>query len=91
MDLEKAYDRVDWNALKIYGVEGQLLDGIKAFYKEASACVRVNGEMSESFDIRVGVRQGCVMSPWWFNIFMDSVRRKMKAKVGKVGARMNGG
>ena len=93
MDLEKAYDRVDWNALwdvlKIYGVGGQLLNGIKAFYKEASACVRVNGEMSESFDIRVGVRQGCVMSPWLFNIFMDSVIREMKAKVGKVGARMN--
>ena len=93
MDLEKAYDRVDWNALwdvlKIYGVGGQLLDGIKAFYKEASACVRVNGEMSESFGIRVGVRQGCVMSPWLFNIFMDSVIREMKAKVGKVGARMN--
>ena len=93
MDLEKAYDRVDWNALwdvlKIYGVGGQLLDGIKAFYKEASACVRVDGEFSDSFDIRVGVRQGCVMSPWLFNIYIDGVIREMKAKVGKVGARMN--
>ncbi len=36
MDLEKAYDRADrealWNVLKIYGVGGQLLKGIQAFY-----------------------------------------------------------
>ncbi len=44
MDLEKAYDRVDrealWSVLRIYGVGGQLLKGIQAFYKEANACVR---------------------------------------------------
>ncbi len=38
MDLEKAYDRVDrealWSVLKIYGVDGQLLKGIQAFYKK---------------------------------------------------------
>ncbi len=49
MDLEKAYDRVDrealWSVLRIYGVGGQLLKGIQAFYREANACVRVGGEV----------------------------------------------
>ncbi len=27
--------------------------------------------MSESFNVEVGVRQGCVMSPWLFSIYMD--------------------
>jgi len=89
MDLEKAYDRIDWTALwdvlKVYGVGGKLLNGIKAFYKDANACVRVNGEMSDSFRIQMGVRQGCVMSPWLFNLYMDGVIREMKAKVGGVG------
>ena len=93
MDLEKAYDRVDrealWNVLRVYGVGGQLLEGIKAFYRNASACVRVDGEVSESFSVEVGVRQGCVMSPWLFNVFMDGCIREMKAKVGDVGARLN--
>ncbi len=44
MDLEKAYDRVDrealWSVLRIYGVGGQLLKGIQTFYREANACVR---------------------------------------------------
>ncbi len=52
MDLEKAYVRVNrealWSVLKIYGVGGQLLKGIQAFYIEANACVRVKGEFSES-------------------------------------------
>ncbi len=42
---------------------GQLLEGIRSFYENASASVRVNRELSESFSVEVGVRQGCVMSP----------------------------
>ncbi len=78
--------------LKKYGVGGQLLKGIQAFYREANACVRVGGEFSESFTVGVGVRQGCVMSPWLFNIFMDGCMREMICKVVNMGAklRLNG-
>ncbi len=79
MDLGKAYDRVDWLALwdvlKIYGVGQKLLSAIKFFYEEASACVKISGETSEHFEIKVGLRQGCVMSPWSFNIYMNGVMR----------------
>ena len=72
MDLEKAYDRIDWGALwdvlRIYGVGGRLLNGVKAFYKDANASVRVSGGMSDGFEIQMGVKQGCVMFPWLFNI-----------------------
>ncbi len=74
MDLEKAYGRVDWLALwdvlKIYGVGGKLLTAIQSFYEEASTCVKISGETSEHFEIKVGLRQRCVMSPWLFNIFI---------------------
>ncbi len=92
MDLEKAYDRVDWQALweflRIYCVGGKLLSAIKSFYEEASACVKINGETSEHFEIKVGLRQGCVMSPWLFNIYMDGVMREVKGKVGEVGVKL---
>ncbi len=62
MDLEKAYDRVDWLALwevlRIYGVGGKLLSATKSFYEEASACVKISGETSEHFEIKVGLRLG---------------------------------
>ncbi|MEL7177812.1 MAG: reverse transcriptase domain-containing protein [Pseudomonadota bacterium] len=92
MDLEKAYDKVEWegmwNVLRIYGVGGQLLDGIKAFYKGANACVRIKGKLSDCFQIKRGVRQGCVMSPWLFNIYMDGVIREMKARVMERGVEL---
>ncbi len=62
MELEKAYDRVDWEALwdvlRIYGVGGRLLDGVKSLYRDASACVKVKGEMGECFKIKASLRQG---------------------------------
>ena len=41
-----------------------------------------------NFSIRVEVKQGCVMSPWLFNIFVDGCMREMNAKVGNVDARL---
>ena len=41
--------------------------------------------MSEWFSVKVGLRQGCVMSPWLFNLFMDGVMKEFKANI------LNGG
>ncbi len=43
---------------------------------------------NEHFEIKVGLRQGYVMSPWLFKIYMDGVMREMKGKVRKAGVRM---
>ena len=96
MDLEKAYDRIDrdalWKVMGIYGIGGKLLSAVKSFYIESRACVRVGDEESEWFAVEVGLRQGCVMSPWLFNIFIDGVVREVRARtlgrgVGMVGER----
>ncbi len=92
-DLEKAYDRVDrkglWDTLRVYRVGGKLLEGIRSFYENASASVRVNGELSESFNVEVGVWQRCLMSLWLFNIYMDGCIREMKVGAWDLGARLN--
>ncbi len=44
---------------------------------------KVDGELSDSFAVGVGMRQGCVMSSWVFVIFMNGCMREMKAKMGK--------
>ncbi len=49
--------------------------------------MQVNGELSESFNVEVDVRQGCVMFPWLFN--MDGCIKGMKVGVGDLGARLN--
>ncbi len=67
---------------------GKLLSAMKSFYGVASACVKINGETSEHFEIKVDLRQGCVMSSWLFNIYMDGVMREVKGKVGEVGVEL---
>ncbi len=51
--------------------------------------LKVKKKLSESFNVEVGERQGCVMSPWLFNIYMDGCIRKMKVGVHNLGARLN--
>ncbi len=50
--------------------------------------MRVGGEFSENFAVEVGVRQGCVMSPWLFNFFMDGCMWEMKYRVVNTGAKL---
>ena len=37
--------------------------------------------MSEWFPVNVGLRQGCVMSPWLFNLYIDDVVREVNVRV----------
>ena len=82
VDLEKAYDNVSreklWKVLDEYGVNGKLLRAIQALYVDGKARVKVGGMESELFGVHRGVRQGCTLSPWLFNVFMDRVTREAK-------------
>ena len=42
-------------------------------YVDSSACVRIKGGVNEWFRIYSGAREGCIMSPWLFNVYMDGV------------------
>ena len=52
-----------------------------SFYVDSRACVRVGNDVSGSFPVNVLLRQGCVMSPWLFNKYMDGVVREMNFRV----------
>ena len=44
----------------------------------SSASVRVKGGEIEWFRIYSGIREGFIMSPWLFNIYMDGVIKEVK-------------
>ena len=87
IDLDKVYDRVNrealWQELRMYDVGGKLLSGIKSIYVDSLACIIVNGGESEQFMIASWVRQGCIMSLWLFNVYMDAVIKVVKMWMGK--------
>ena len=70
-----------WNVLRLYGTGGRLLRGVKSLYAGSKDCVRVGNEVSEWFPVRVGLRQGCVMSLWLFNLYVDGVETEVNARV----------
>uniref|UniRef100_A0A8C6LDH0 Reverse transcriptase domain-containing protein n=1 Tax=Nothobranchius furzeri TaxID=105023 RepID=A0A8C6LDH0_NOTFU len=79
VDLEKAYDRVPrgtlWGTLQEYGVGGFLLRAIQSLYQRSVSLVRIAGSKSDLFPVRVGLRQGCPLSPVLFITFMDRISR----------------
>ena len=54
---------------------------MQSFYLDSWPCVRVGNDMSDWFLVNVGLRQGCVMSPWLFNVYMDGVVREVNVRV----------
>jgi exonuclease III len=77
IDVKKAYDRVWrealWVKLHDQGVKGRMLHMLRALYSRVECNARVNGEITEDFDISIGLRQGCVLSPVLFDIFINDL------------------
>ena len=48
------------------------------------ACVKMNNKYTRPFPINQGVRQGCVLSPLLFNIFMSDLAKQLNSIQGKV-------
>ena len=75
IDLEKAYDKVPRNRLfeilKLYGINGNLLRATRSLYRNCKSAVRIEGCIGNWFEIKLGVRQGCTLSPLLFIIYMD--------------------
>ena len=71
----------------MYDVGDELLNGIKHMYVNSLDCVRVKGDESECFRTDNVVRQGCIMSSWLFDVYMDAVMREVKMEIGRMGLR----
>ena len=89
--MEKAYDRVNrvklWEALKQTQVGEGLVRAIQSLYVECEVRVKVGEKHSVWFEVEQGVRQGCTLSPWLLNVFLDIIVKEAREGL-KEGVRL---
>nr|KAG5695363.1 hypothetical protein BaRGS_033576 [Batillaria attramentaria] len=75
----RAFDSVDrealWKLLRHYGVPGKIISLIQCTYKDMSCRIAHAGQLSESFEVKTGVRQGCLLSPFLFLLVIDWIMK----------------
>ena len=77
VDFKKAYDSIWQEALMLkllrLGVKGNFFGTVKSMYDNCKACIKSDGLLSDTFKCVSGVKQGDVMSPNLFNIFVNDL------------------
>ena len=73
VDFQRAYDTVNIEALweilsKTFSIPEKLIRIIKALYSDSTGLIR-----SEGLPISIGVKQGDVLAPILFNLYLDAV------------------
>ena len=59
-----------------YGVSEKIIKMIQVFYKGFQARVLHEGDMTESFNMKMEVHQGCLLSPLFFLVALDWLARQ---------------
>ena len=102
IDLTKAYDKVNreilWKLMRLFGIPEELVKIVISFHEGAIARLRLDGKLSKvDILLRRGLKQGSVLSPVLFNIFMGTIvsrfeelcMARLGTGCGEIGVRIN--
>ncbi|KAL5473717.1 hypothetical protein EMCRGX_G028250 [Ephydatia muelleri] len=80
-DLKKAYDSVPrhalWLLLARLGFPSKLVHILRGLHINMEASVRVDGVLSDPFQVTTGLKQGCVLAPFLFNLYFNTVMHQV--------------
>ena len=73
VDFKKAFDSINhnylWLKIQILGIKGKIFTVIRSIYQNVQAC----GEMSDLFEVLLGLMQGEALSPLLFSMFVNDL------------------
>ena len=94
IDYTKAFDCVDhnkmWFVMKETGIPEHLIILIKNLYYKQEAQVRTMYGPTDWFKINKGLRQGCILSPYLFNLYDEFIMRNAGLKLNNIGIKIHG-
>ena len=94
IDYAKAFDCVDhnklWKILKEMGIPDHLTCLLKNLYAGQEATVRTGHGTTDCFQIRKGVRQGCILSFCLFNFYAEYIIRNTGLEETQAGIKIAG-
>ena len=79
IDYTKAFDSLDrptlWKLMRHYGIPDKITNIIKNSYEGMSCRVVHGGQLTDTFQVKTGVRQGCLLSPFLFLLAIDWIMK----------------
>ena len=75
VDFKAAFDSINrdyiWKCLRQYGLPSKYVRIIQAFFTNTASAVRVDGDLTEWFDVKSGTGQGDIHGPPIFNVCLN--------------------
>ena len=83
LDIEKAYDRINrpliWEIGRRVGIPSKIINILKSLYRDTQTRYRLGKVKSGWVQNTKGVRQGCILSPLLFALFMEELSTRIKS------------
>ena len=89
LDMANAFDRVNhsflFQVLRSFDFPAQFINLIRACIENPWIAPLVNGRPAPFFQAQRGLRQGCPLSPFLYILMVNSLSRKLSAKMNSSG------
>jgi Reverse transcriptase (RNA-dependent DNA polymerase) len=94
IDYSKAFDCINhelmWKTLIEMGIPRHLIQLLKGLYEDQIAVIRTEYGDTDRIRIKKGVRQGCILSPFLFNLYAERIMRLAGMDEAEEGVKIAG-
>ena len=78
----------NWKILQEIGIPDHLTCLLRNLYASQEATVRTGHGTTDWFQIQKGVRQGCILSPFLFNLYVEYIMQNARLDEAQAGTKI---